>query len=235
MTERLIKRTLALLLTLCLSIPLTVALADREDAAEMAAYWRIVGSTGQTDPLTRAMNGDYKGLSQQEKSAALAELKAVTTDELLSFAANNKLPISMARHALYTALADCLAADIAQHTPTKTEETLTLFLAMQTNARDKAAKEERKALRKTMTEADIQAYAAETGLPAGFLVWLLLDDEWHENDWEDGDDWREGRRDWNIPDWVDASDLREKYGKEAVVTDDDVERVLWQNGYRFDD
>ena len=86
-----------------------------------------------------------------------------------------------------------------------------------------------------MTEAEIHAWSAETGLPAGFLVWLLLDDEWYEGDWEDGDDWREGRRDWNISDWVDVSDLREKYGKEAVVTDDDVERVLRQNGYKLDD
>ena len=235
MTERRIKIILALLLTLCLAIHLPAAFADKEDAAEMAAYWRIVGDTSQTDPLTRAMNGDYAMLSQPEKSAALAELKAVTPDELLSFAANNKLPVAMVRHAFYTALADCLAGDIAQHTPTKTEETLSLFLDMRTNARDKAANEERRALRKTLTEADIIAYAAETGLPAGFLAWLLLDDEWHEPDWEDGDDWREGRRNWNIPDWVDASDLREKYGKEAVVTEDDVERVLRQNGYRFDD
>ena len=86
-----------------------------------------------------------------------------------------------------------------------------------------------------MTEADINAYAAETGLPAGFLAWLMLDDEWHEPEWDDGDDWREGRRSWEFPDWADESALREKYGRDAVVTDDDVERVLRQNGYRFDD
>lgn len=164
MTERRIKRTLALLLTLCLAIPLNVALADREDVAEMAAYWRIVGSTSQTDPLTRAMNGDYTGLSQPEKSAALAELRAVTADELLSFAANNKLPISMARHAVHTALADCLTADIAQHTPTKTEEMLSLFLDMRTNTRDKTANEERRALRNGMS---LNGRMATTGAKAG--------------------------------------------------------------------
>ena len=72
-------------------------------------------------------------------------------------------------------------------------------------------------------------------MPAGFLCWLLLDDEWHEPEWDDGDDWQEGRKGWNIPDWVEAKDLREKYGKDAVVTDDDVERVLRQHGYDFDD
>lgn len=226
MTERRLKRGLALLLTLCLAIPLAIALADEDDAAQMAAYWRIVGNTDQSDPLTLAMNGDH---------AALEALKAVTADELLTFAASNKLPVSMARHAWYTALADALAADFSQRGLSTAEQRLSLFLDMKTNARDKAANEQRRSIRKALTEADINAYAAETGLPMGFLVWLLLDDEWYEPDWEDGDDWREGRRDWNIPDWVDASDLREKFGKDAVVTEDDVERVLWQNGYRFDD
>ena len=110
-----------------------------------------------------------------------------------------------------------------------------LFLDMKTNPRDKAANADRREIRKALTEADIHAYAAETGLPAGFLAWLMLDDEWYEVDWEEGDDWREGRRDWDFADWVDASDLREKYGKEAVVTEDEVERVLRKNGYRFDD
>ena len=224
MTERRLNRALAMLLTLCLALPLAVAFAD-EDAAEMAAYWRIVGNTTQTDPLPRAMNGDYASL-------ALDELKAITTDELLTFAVANKLPVSMARYAWYAAMADRLAADIPQ---TALGERLALFLAMKDSPKDKAANTQRRDIRKALTEADIHAYAAETGLPAGFLCWLLLDDEWHEPEWEDGDDWREGRREWNIPDWVDASDLRERHGKEAVVTEDDVERVLRQNGLRFDD
>lgn len=225
MTERRLKKGLALLLTLCLAIPVSMALADQEDALEMQTYWQLVGDKTRTDALTRAMNGDYAALT-------LAELKAVTAEELLTFAADNKLPVSMARHAWYTALADRLSAELPQGA---TGERLALFLAMRQNARDKAANEQRRTIRKAMTEADINAYAAETGLPAGFLAWLMLDDEWHEPEWDDGDDWREGRRSWEFPDWADESDLREKYGRDAVVTDDDVERVLRQNGYRFDD
>lgn len=228
MLERRLKRGLAMLLMLCLSIPMAIALADEDDAAQMAAYWRIVGNQEQSDPLTLAMNADYAALS-------LEMLKTVTADDLLTFAAANRLPVSMARCGFYNAVADRLAADVAQREQTETERMLALFLAMREDPRDKTANAERRSLRKSMTEAEIHAWSAETGLPAGFLVWLLLDDEWCEGDWEDGDDWREGRRDWNIPDWVDASDLREKYGKEAVVTDDDVERVLRQNGYKLDD
>lgn len=225
MTERRLKRCLTLLLTLCLAIPASIALADQEDELEMQTYWRLVGDTTRTDTLTLAMNGDYAAL-------ALAELKAVTAEELLAFAAENKLPVSMARHAWYTALADRLAAELPQG---ETGERLGLFLAMRQNARDKDANAQRRAIRKAMTEADINACAAETGLPAGFLCWLMLDDEWYEPDWDDGDDWREGRRSWDFPDWVDAGDLQAKYGRDAVVTDDDVERILCQNGYRFDD
>ena len=224
MTERRLNRALAMLLTLCLALPLTVAFAD-EDAAEMTAYWRIVGNMDQNDPLTRAMNGDYASLT-------LDELKAVTPEALLAFAAGNKLPAAMARYAYYTAMADRLKAALPQ---TPTGERLALFLAMKDAPKDKEANAQRRDIRKALTEADINAYAAETGLPAGFLAWLMLDDEWHEVDWEDGDDWREDRRTWDFADWVDESDLRERYGQEAVVTDDDVERVLRQNGLKFDD
>ena len=233
MTERRLNRGLALLLTLCLVIPLAIALAE-DDAAEMAAYWRIVGNTTHDDPLTRAMNDEYSALPQEDKAAALAELKAVTTDDLLAFAAANKLPLSMARWAWYNALADCLAADLAR-SGGDTAETLMLFLRMVENPRDKTANEQRRTLRKSLTEADINAYSAETGLPAGFLAWLLLDDEWYEPDWEDGDDWREGRRNWDLEGWAEESDLQAQYGREAVVTEEDVERVLRQNGYRLDD
>lgn len=226
MTERRIKRGLVLLLTLCLAIPLAIAFADEEDAREMADYWRIVGNTQAEDPLTHAMNGD---------AVSLAELTAITPDALLAFAAENRLPVSMARHAYYTALADSLGKELAAIENGEIRERLALFLAMKDNPRDSAANQQRRMIRQTLTEADVSAYAAETGLPAGFLVWLMLDDEWYEPEWEDGDDWREGRRSWVIPDWVDASDLQEKYGKDAVVTDDDVERTLRQNGYWFDD
>ena len=225
MTERRLKIGLALLLTLCLAIPAGIALADQEDAMEMQTYWQLVGDMTRTDPLTRAMNGDTAALT-------LAELKAVTAEELLAFAAENKLPISMVRHAWYTALADRLAAELPQG---ETGERLALFLDMRQNARDKAANEQRRIIRKALTEADINACAAETGLPAGFLAWLMLDDEWYEPEWDDSDDWREGRRGWEFPDWVDAADMQAKYGRDAVVTDDDVERMLRQNGYRFDD
>ena len=224
MTERRFNRALAMLLTLCLALPLTVAFAD-EDAAEMTAYWRIVGNMDQNDPLPRAMNGDHASLT-------LDELKTVTPEALLAFAAGNKLPVAMARYAYYTAMADRLKAALPQ---TPTGERLALFLAMKDAPKDKEDNARRRDIRKSLTEADINAYAAETGLPAGFLAWLMLDDEWHEVDWEDGDDWREGRRTWDFADWVDESDLRERYGQEAVVTDDDVERVLRQNGLKFDD
>lgn len=225
MIKRRLKRGFAMLLTLCLVIPAGIALADREDLLEMQTYWQLVGDMTRTDPLTRAMNGDYATLT-------LTELKTVTAEELLTFASENKLPVSMVRHAWYTALADRLAEELPAG---EMGERLALFLAMRQSPRDRAANEERRAIRKAMTEADINACAAETGLPAGFLAWLMLDDEWYEPDWEDGDDWREGRRSWNFPDWVDDADLRARYGRDAVVTEDDVERVLRQNGYRFDD
>ena len=220
MTRRL-KRGLILLAMVALVISVGIAFADEEDRAEMQAYWGIVGKEHQNEPLALAMDGNHAALT-------LEALKAVTKDDLLQFAADYKLPVSMARHAWYTALAEKLAAG-------EGDETLTLFLDMKTNPRDKAANEQRRAIRRSMTEKELHDHAARTGLPAGFLAWLMLDDEWYEPDWEDGDDWREGRRGWNVPDWADASDLREKHGKDAVVTEDDVERTLRSNGIYIDE
>ena len=224
MMNRRLRRGLILLAMVCVVLAAGVAMADDEDALEMKTYWSIVGSANQNEVLARAMSADYANLT-------LDELKDVSKDELLDFAVAYKLPVSMARYAWYAALADKLTAEVPA---TATGERLALFLAMD-GPKDKTANEERKAIRKAITEADIHAYAAETGLPAGFLCWLLLDDEWHEPEWDDGDDWQEGRKEWNIPDWADASDLRDKYGKDAVVNDDDVERVLRKHGYDFDD
>ena len=86
MMERRLNRGIALLLTLCLMIPVAIALAD-DDAVQMKAYWKIVGNTDQNDPLTQAMNGAYKEIS-------LEALKAVTADDLLAFSAANRLPVA---------------------------------------------------------------------------------------------------------------------------------------------
>lgn len=235
MTQRISTKLLALLLTLCLLLPLT-ALAGEDSRAAMDAYWNLVGGKTGTDPLTRAMNGEYAAMAQAQRSEALTELKAVTADDLLAFAADHRLPVEMAQYAWYTAMADCLSAALAQApTGSETETTLTLFLAMGENARDSAANSQRRSIRKGMTEAEIDRISGETGLPGGFLAWLLLDDEWHEGDWDGVDDWREGRSKWTFADWVTESDLRSRYGKSAVVDEDDVEALLRKNGLRFDD
>ena len=153
MTERRLKRGLALLLTLCLAIPLSSAFADEDDAEEMAAYWKIVGAAAPDSALTRAMNRDYAALS-------LEELKAVTADELLAFAQANQLPVAMARYAYYTALAELIAEVPAQ---TAAEQRIGLFLAMKTNPRDKAANADRREIRKALQLAQIQRYRAHPG------------------------------------------------------------------------
>lgn len=120
MVERRLKIGLALFLAMCVMAMINVALADREDALEMQTYWQLVGDKTRTDSLTLAMNGDHAALT-------LEALKAVTAEELLAFAAENKLPVSMARHAWYTALVARLAVELPQGV---TGERLALFLAM---------------------------------------------------------------------------------------------------------
>lgn len=221
MRNRLMNKVRMLLLAaliLALTIP-ALALADEDDRAEMAAYWKIVGIQDGS-VLARAMNGE---------SVSLAELTAVTAEELMAFAHANRLPIDMARHGWYEAIANALRAQGTQ------DATLTLFLSIPETKKDKAAKEERRDIRRGMTEAEVRRIADENGLPGGFVAWLLLEDEWYEGEWEDASEWREGRSGWRFDDHAYAAEMRERYGAANVVTDDDVERVLRQNGIRYDD
>ena len=194
-----------------------LACADEEDRLEMAAYWRIVG-TEDGSTLARAMSGE---------AIPLEELTAVTTTDLMAFANANQLPIDMARYGWYAAIAETL------RTQGTADATLTLFLSMPETWRDSDANTQRRDIRRSLTEEDVRRIAEENGLPGGFVAWLLLEDEWHEGEWDDVDEWREGRSSWRFDDHAYKAEMREAYGD--VVTDDDVERVLKQNGVWFDD
>lgn len=218
-----LKSKMILMLTMALLLALTIpmaAQADANDRMEMDAYWRIVGNTTANDPLTSAMNGE---------SVPLSELTAVTADDLMAFAVANKLPIDMARYGWYAAMVEALGLQPPQ------DGTLALFLSMPETWRDSAANAQRREIRRSLTKEDVARISCENGLPGGFVAWLLLEDEWHEGDWEDVDDWREGRSGWIFADHAYEKELREAYGKSAVVDDDEVERVLRQNGLRYDD
>ena len=203
-------------LVLALTIP-AAAMADDEDRLEMSAYWRIVG-VQDGSVLARAMNGE---------EIQLDVLTAVTADELMAFAHGNQLPINMARYVWYEAIVAALRLQGVE------DATLRLFLSMPETWRDSDANTQRRTIRNSLTEMDIRRIAEESGLPGGFVAWLLLEDEWHEGEWDDVDEWREGRSGWRFDDHAYAKDMRETYG--STVTDDDVERVLRQNGIRYDD
>ena len=212
------KITLILLLAALLALTAAfAALADEEDRLEMKSYWGIVG-TDDGSTLARAMNGE---------AIPLDELTVVTAAELMAFADANQLPIDMARYGWYQAIVETLRAQGSG------DATLELFLSMPETWRDSDANTQRRTIRRSLTEADVRRIAEENGLPGGFVAWLLLEDEWHEGEWDDVDEWREGRSSWLFDDHAYAKEMRETYGD--AVTDDDVERVLRQNGIWYDD
>lgn len=206
-------------LLMALTIPM-VAHAGVNERVAMDAYWRIVGNTTAEDPLTRAMNG---------QTVPLEALTAVTADDLMTFAVANRLPIDMARCGWYTVMVDALRQQPPQ------DDTLVLFLSMPGTYRDSEANAQRRAIRRGLTQEEVLRLSRETGLPGGFIAWLLLEDDWQEGDWEDVDDWREGRSGWVFADHAYEKELRASYGQSAVVDDDEVERVLRQSGVRYDD
>lgn len=218
---RTLNKKLRLLLVMALALLMTIptaALAGEDERAAMQAYWRIVGEGAEATPLARAMSGE---------AVALTELTAITADDLMAFAAEYRLPIDMARYGWYAAMVQALRS--------QPPESLALFLSMPETARDARLSADRRAIRRSLTEAEVRRIAEETGLPGGFVAWLMLEDDWHKGDWEDVSDWREGRSGWLFADHAYEKELREVYGKSAVVDDDEVERVLRKNGIWYDD
>ena len=239
-----IVKLMALLLALCIAFPCAAMADDFDSQSTIAAYWALVGHKEGSDTpanrlLTEVMDGAYAENEDSEKLAGvLALLSKITVEDLARFAGENQIPVDMVRHNYYIALANALDAEISLNPATEEKQrNLQIVLQLFLDARkddDDISERERKTLRKTVTQAEVNDFAQLYQLPVSFVEFLIMDDDWDDDDWDDDDKWAKDAN-WDLTDWVDDDDVRNVLGDDAVITYDEVKEVLKDHHIDFDD
>ena len=195
------KKTLWIALTLTLVLVIgSVAVGE----SALDAFNSLVTSdvptfgTDATQLLDDAVNGTYNTdalgfVSAETLAADLEALSAISASEISSYAATNGLPVAQVRNAYYRALAGALDAEIETNPASEDkyrniQTILDLFLDHET---DVTSVSERQSIRSTITRTNIEQIAQDYQLPVSFVEFLILDDDWYDDLWENDDDWQD--------------------------------------------
>ena len=117
--------------------------------------------------------------------------RGISTRDIAAFASANQYPVRQVRNAYYKALANVFHAEVLRN-PASEEQyrnvqvLLSLFLEDDATA-DSASRE---AIRNSMNATNAAVIAAGYGLPAGFVEFVVMDENWDDDSWENDDDWR---------------------------------------------
>ncbi|MDO4741033.1 MAG: peptidoglycan-binding domain-containing protein, partial [Eubacteriales bacterium] len=212
--KRFLLAALVALMVLCLS---TGVLAENTGALD--AFNALTGQQAQTNNpaktnaeyLSEIMAGVYANSPADLETAAvmaveLPFLSEITNRDIASFSSANRHPVRMVRNAYYIALANVLRAEIMIN-PASEEHyrnvqiILALFLEENEEKIDYSARE---TIRSSMTPADAAVIAAEYNLPVDFVEFVVMDDDWDDDNWANDDDWRD-ELGWDDDDLYDDS------------------------------
>ena len=192
------------------SVILTVAFmlgafaASAEGTGALDAFAALTGQQAQiNDPgktnaeyLADIMAGVYAAKPADTTAAAamapaLPYLSGISTRDIAAFASANQYPVRQVRNAYYKALANVFHAEVLCN-PASEEQyrnvqvLLSLFLEDDATA-DSASRE---AIRNSMNATNAAVIAAGYGLPAGFVEFVVMDENWDDDSWENDEDWR---------------------------------------------
>ena len=234
------KKMMLILVAAILAATLTfTAIAEQSalDAFNALTSGTAAESNGLQDPnaayLRKIMDGAYDVATLDAETAAalaleLPYLSAITAGDIAGYAAANQLTMARVRNAYYRALATVLHAEIITN-PASEEQyrsaqtILALFLDP---ANTDTAVTERAAIRSSLTEASAQTIADNAGLTADFVQFLIMNENWDDDNWENDDDWK---RTTPI-----AADSNLRVGDRDTATSTriaDMQRLLIEKGY----
>lgn len=232
MKKRLMFLAATMLLAIC-----TNAFAENTTAA-LEAYSALTGMNvtlatvaRTTDEyLDKVMAGDYlKTPATQDEADQLAlelsGLSAVTTKDIAVYAAAKQLPAAQVRNQYFRSLANVLRAEIMVN-PASEEDykniqaILSLFLD---ESDDNLTRTSREVIRKTITSEHAKTIAHSYSLPASFVEFIVMDDDWDDDSWENDNTWQAGS-DWNTDDLY--ADSLENYIDTDGVTGNSVDNSV---------
>ncbi|MBQ2700005.1 MAG: peptidoglycan-binding protein [Clostridia bacterium] len=189
------KKILSLLIA---ALILTLSLSAFADGSALDAFYSLTGQTAQTNNPTKSnqqylseiMTGAYNAASQETLAGEVDYLAGITNKDLASYAAANKLSVSQVRNAYYRTLAKALDARIQTAPSTEgsrknVETILDLFLSG-----DAAQEADREAIRRSMTPGHARTIAQDYGLSEEFVTFLIMDQNWADDQWKNDQDWR---------------------------------------------
>lgn len=143
--------------------------------------------------MAGSFGAEAKDLAAANKLApALEKLTAITSLDMVNYAAEKSLPKAQVRNAYYRALANVLRAEIMVNPASETRYQniqIILDLFLNGDAADEVISETRKVIRQSMTPQHAATIAADYNLPAGFVEFVIMDDDWDNDDWTDDTSW----------------------------------------------
>lgn len=201
------KRTLWIL-TIMLALSLCVPALAQSGTSALDAFSAITGQSlttpaptavaqsTVTQQLDDVMNGVYATepadtASAQQLAPALSTLSAITSRQLSQYASQKGLAVEQVRNAYYKSLANALRAEIminpaSQEQYRNIQVVLSLFLDQDT---DEVSVTSRQAIRSSMTRDYANTIAQSYNLPTSFVEFIVMDENWDDDDWTNDDDW----------------------------------------------
>lgn len=228
------KKTIAILLACVLAVSILPAYADSAlDAFNSIAPQNVIlpDLTAKTtdEYLNEIMAGNYNVLlmdtaAAQSLAPHLNGLSGITNKDLAAYAAAKGLTVAQVRNNYYRALGSVLKAEIminpaAEGSYRDAQTILSLFLNKEM---DDESKSSRVAIRSNMTGGHAQTIAGDYQLPVDFVEYIIMNENWDDDAWEDDDDWM------NTVSWDDdyqnsGDDL--KMGSRDAAGSDDVKEL----------
>ena len=235
--ERMKKIVAVMLLILIGATPLFVAFAEEGNSSTaLDAFHALLANRQQDNTgaqesaqyLERILSGAYIG-----QAADLQALSAISAKDITAYASANGKKVGQVRNAYYKALAHALKEQIelnpASEAQYKNIQTiLSLFLEAPD---DVSAKTEKEAIRSAMSREYSQQIADQYQLPVAFVEFIIMNEDWDDDDWKNDDDWRD-EVDWDdlIEDAFDDITIgsKDKKGSTRIA---DLQQMLIELGY----
>lgn len=232
------KKIIAVMLLVLVGLtPLSAALADQGDSSSaLDAFHALLASPrqengsaqGSAQYLERIVSGAYSG-----QAADLQALSAISSKDITAYASANGKKVGQVRNAYYKALARALKEQIelnpANEAQYKNIQTiLSLFLEAPD---DGSVNREKEAIRSAMSRTYSQQIADQYQLPVAFVEFIIMSEDWDDDDWKNDDDWRDGV-DWDdlIEDAFEDITIgsKDKKGSTRIA---DLQQMLIEMGY----
>ncbi len=217
------------LLAITLAAMMLLSTAALADGDALDAFASIVTRTTEQNArktsdeyLDQVMADAYTTAPADVAAAALLApelegLASVTTKDIAVYSATHQIKGELVRNKYFRSLANVLKAEIMVN-PAAGDKYQTLELILNLfleGEQDEVARTTRAAMRATITKEYTRAIAEEYNVPASFVEFILMSDDWDDDDWANDEAWK-ATVNWNTDDLTPDS-LDDYLGTDGIA------------------